>query len=586
MQLDDWSAYRETVRYARELALLLPSSWSGLLNGDSPAAVYSSSADPSSLTPLVLVKQVEAPLLTHWMVAATSAPVAYHCGSSSNGTEEVDCAAAVVVARWTRLLGIWIALRLEHLRSRCGVELAREEAKEVERYRQYFVPLAWPILDRRMREWLTSCLFALAEKWDAWRPVGDTSCASDAAASAVCGTMASGYEKGKQECEEVCTRAMEATQRVGREYLRISWQVLHPRSIPGTVDSKLKRLYPQVSQYKDYETDSSTPLPAVVHTHCLGDLLQALTRLQLLPDRQRRDCDSAPWLTFTQNALLHIGYDLLTKVRASLIERCYYVIPAVVDYESCLLLCEAMLRKSALSKAREEELSRTQSILRLTLQSLLQSALDFYHHSIRALLVGYKEKGTRISSAGPTLRLVKVPAPANPLSALQQAAQAQRASEVTFPLEPSTDRGAADGFAAAAIMRLSEPAFAVLVEVLEPTCDLLQRYPAGENALWTRPSTGADERDESLTPHSHTTNKGRLFPYSIRQERLVSRQPQCSTSLGVRRELMSFLEAKMCSCFADAAAGSGTAARKAQRQAATDAYLTARYLSTYGPHGP
>ncbi|KAG5466384.1 hypothetical protein LSCM4_01534 [Leishmania orientalis] len=587
MQLDDWSAYRETVLYSRELALLFPSLCSGLLSEHFAAAVSSSSAYPSSLTSLTSVKQVEAPLLTQWMMAATAAPVAYHCSSAADDGGGVDHAAAVVATRWTRLLGIWIALRLEHLRSASGGLLAREEAKEVERYRQYFVPLAWSILDRSLREWLASRFCALAEKREARQPAGNTSCASGAAASSACGTIIRRDEEGEQECDEVCTRAMEATQRVAREYLRISWQALHPSSVPAMVDSRLKRLSTHASRHSGNETDCSRPKLAVVHTHCLGDLLQALARLRLQPQQQHPDCGAAPWLTLVQNALLHVGYDLLTKARASLIERCYYLIPAVVDYESCLLLCEAMLRESAVFQTSEEELTRTQSVLWLTLQSLLQSAFALYQHRIGALLVGYKKKSARLSSAGSTPRLVKVAAPvapANPLAALQEAAKTRRASDVSFLLEPPTYRGAAGGLVAPVVMRLSEPAFAVLVEVLEPTCDLLQRYPADQNALSAISPACADGRDQGAAPDGHTASKGGLLAPSPPQQRLVRRQPQGSTALDVRRELVSFLEAKLSDCFADAAAGSGAAAKKAQRQATVDAYLTATYLDTYGPH--
>ncbi|KAG5467472.1 hypothetical protein CUR178_01115 [Leishmania enriettii] len=587
MQLDDWSAYRETVLYSRELALLFPSLCSGSLSEHFAAEVSSLSAHPSSLTSLASVKQVEAPLLTQWLVAATAAPVAYHCSSAADDAGSVDHAAAVVATRWTRLLGIWIGLRLEHLRSASEGVRAREEAKEMERYRQYFVPLAWPILDRSLREWLASRFCALAERREARQPAGNTSCASDAAASSACGTIIRRDEEGEQEFDEVCTRAMEATQRVAREYLRISWQALHPSSVPAMVDSKLKRLSTHASRHNGNETDCYMPKPAVVHTYCLGDLLQALARLRLPPQQQQHpDCGAAPWLTLVQNALLHIGYDLLTKVRASLIERCYYLVPAAVDYESCLLLCEAMLRESAVLQTSEKELTRTQSILRLTLQSLLQSAFALYQHSILGLLVDYKKKSARLSSADSTPRLVKVPAPmapANPLAALQEAPKTRRASDASFLLEPPTYRGATGRLIAPVEMRLSEPAFAVLVEVLEPTCDLLQRYPAGQNALSAISPACADERDQGAAPDGHTASKGGLLAPSPPQQRLVRRQPQGSTALDVRRELVSFLEAKLSDCFADAAAGSGAAAKEAQRQATVDAHLTATYLATYGP---
>ncbi|CBZ30894.1 conserved hypothetical protein [Leishmania mexicana MHOM/GT/2001/U1103] len=584
MQLDDWGTYRETLLYARELAVLLPSSWSELSSDKSATKASSSLPHSGSLPSLALVKQVEVPLLTQWMTAAAAVPITCHCSSAGDGVEVMDHATAVVAARWTRNLGMWIALRVEYLCITSGGVLTLEEENEVQRYRQYFVPVAWPMLDLRIRERLASRLCALAEKRGASQSMGGTSCTSDMAASSSCVTLLSKDEEGEQACDEVCTRAMEATQRVAREQLRISWDALHPSSIPATVGAKLKRLSAQQSRHQKSETDSLTR-PVVVHTNCLGGLLYALTRFRLRPQRQHADHDSAPWLTLTHNALLHIGYDLLTKVRSSVIERCYYLIPALLDYESCLLLCEALLKESAALQAHEKELTRTQSILRLTLQSLLQCALGMYRHAIEALLVDYKKNACK-SSAGSTPRLVKVSAPlssANPLVA-QEPAQKQYASSAVVPLEPPTRPGAADGRSASAVMRLSEPAFSILVEVLEPTCDLLQRYPVDWNVLSTRLLTCPDGRDQGEAFDGHTASGGGLLSPSSRRQRLVSQQPQRSTAVDVRREVVSFLDAEVPKCFAAAAAGSGAAAKKAQQQATTDAYLTATYLSTYGPH--
>ncbi|CAJ1036773.1 hypothetical protein Q4I30_007560 [Leishmania utingensis] len=584
MQLDDWSTYRETLLYVRELALLFPSLWSELLSENSVAATSSLLSHPTSLVSLASVKQVEAPFLMQWMAAAATVSVAYHCKSTGDHVEDVDHAAAVVVAHWTRLLGMWIALRVELLCSTSGAVLIPEEEKELERYRQYFVPLAWPMLDQGIRERLVSHLCALAEKQGARQPMCSTSCASDIASS--CVAVLRRDEEDEQKRDEVCTRAMEATQRVAREYLRISWDVLRPSSVPATVDAKLKRLSAQQSQRNVSEAVGSTPRSAVVHTNCLGDLLQALERLQLRPQRQHVDLDLAPWLTLTQTALLHIGYDLLTKVRASLVERCYYLIPAVLDYELCVHLCEVTLPESAGLQAHEKELTRVQGILRLTLQSLLQSAIGLYQHTIEVLLVGYNKKSTATLSASLTPRLVKLSAhllPKNPL-VTQEVAQNQHTSDAVFVLEPTTHPCATGGVSASAVMRLSGPAFAVLVEVLEPTCDLLQRYPADWNGLSARSLKGPDGRDQGATRGAHRESEGGLLSPPPRQQHLMSWHPRCSTTLDARRELMSFLEAKMSSCFADAAAGSGAAAKKAQRQATTDAYLLVTYLSTYGPH--
>ncbi|CAJ1993157.1 hypothetical protein conserved [Leishmania donovani] len=584
MQLDDWCTYRETLLYARELAVLLPSSWSGLPSEQSATKASSSLSHSSSLPSLAFVKRVEAPLLTQWMTAAAAAPVTCHCSSAGDGDEDMDHATAVVAARWTRMLGIWIVLRVELLCNTSGGVLTLEEEYEVGRYRQYFMPLAWPVLDQSIRERLASHLCTLAEKRGASQSMGGTSCASDMAASSSCGTLLRKDEEDEQACDEVCTRAMEATQRVAREQLRISWDALHPSSIPATVGTKLKRLSVQQSRHHESETGSS-PRPVVVHTNCLGGLLHALIRFRLRPQRRHSDHGSAPWLNLTQNALLHIGYDLLTKVRSSVIERCYYLIPALLDYESCLLFCEATLKESAALQAHERELTRTQSILRLTLQSLLQSALGMYRRVIDALLVDYKKSACR-SSAGSTPRLVKVTAPlspANPLVA-REAAQKQYAPDAVVPLEPPTHPGAADGLSASTVMRLSEPAFSILVEVLEPTCDLLQRYPADWNVLSTRSLTGPDGRDQCVTPGGHTARERGLLSPSSRRQHQVSQQPQRSTAMDVRREVVSFLDSEVPNCFAAAAAGSGAASKKAQQQAAADAYLTATYLSTYGPH--
>ncbi|CAG9582698.1 conserved hypothetical protein [Leishmania major strain Friedlin] len=584
MQLDDWDTYRETLLYARELAVLLPSSWSELSSEQSATKSSSSLSHSSSLPSLAFVKRVEAPLLTQWMTAAAAAPVTCHCSSVGDSVEDMDYATAVVAARWTRMLGMWIVLRVELLCNTSGGVLTLAEEYEVGRYRQYFVPLAWPMLDRSIRERLAARLCALADKRRVSQPMGGTSCANDMAASSFCGTLLGKDEEDEQACDEVCTRAMEATQRVAREQLRISWDALHPSSIPATVGAKLKRLSAQQSRRHESET-GSLPRPVVVHTNCLGGLLHALTSFRLRPQRQHADHGSAPLLTLTQNALLHIGYDLLTKVRSSVIERCYYLIPALLDYESCLLFCEAMLKESAALQAHEKELTRTQSILRLTLQSLLQSALGMYRHVIEALLVDYKKSACK-SSASSTPRLVKVSAhllPANPLVA-QEAAQKQHASDAVVPSKPPTHPGAADGCSASAVMRLSEPAFSILVEVLEPTCDLLQRYPADWNVLWTRSLTGPDGRDQGATSGSHIAREGGLLSPSSRRQRLVSQQRQRSIAMDVRREVVSFLDAEVSNCFAAAAAGSGAASKKAQQQAAADAYLTATYLSAYGPH--
>ncbi|GET92861.1 hypothetical protein, conserved [Leishmania tarentolae] len=582
MQLDDWDAYRETVLYARELAALLPSSQSGLASEESMSKSSSSPQQPSLLPSPVFVKKVEVPLLTQWMMAAAAATC--HCSRVSEGAEDVDHTTSVVAARWTGMLGMWITLRVELLRNASGGVLTLEEENEVEHYRRYFVPLAWPMLDRGIRELLASHLCALAGKRGLNPSMGDASCAIDMASSSSSGTHLRKDEEYEQECDEVCTQAMEATQRVAREQLRISWDALQPSTIPSTVDTKLKRLFEQQSQANKYEADS-LPRPSVVRTNCLGDLLQALTRFRLQTQRQHADNGRVPWLTLTQNALLHIGYDLLTKVRSAVIERCYYLIPALLDYESCLLLYEAMLQESAALQLHQKELTRNNGILRLTLQSLLQSAFSMYERVIEALLADYKKNACR-PSAGAAPRFVHVPVPvssANPLVA-HKTAKKHHMSDAVIQLEPPTHPCAGDGRAASAVMRLSEPAFSILVEVLEPTCDLLQRYPTDENALPTRLLRGTDGCDQGASLDGHTAREGGLISSPSGRPPLGNEQSQYSMAMDVRREVVPFLRAVMSNCFAAAAEGSGAVAKKAQQQAAADAYLTATYLSAYGPH--
>ncbi|KAG5492764.1 hypothetical protein JKF63_01344 [Porcisia hertigi] len=587
MQRYDCSAYRETLLYARELALLFPSLWSEILSSNAVAAASSSLANPTSLTSLASIKPVEPHFLTQWMAAATTAPVAYHCCPTNDKVEGVDHVADVVVVRWTRVLGMWIALRVVYLSSRCEEVLAPEEEGEVVRYRQYFLPLAWPMLDLGIQERLASCLCALAEKRGASQPKSGTICASGVSASSLCSAVVIGDDEGERVCDEVCTRAMEATQRVAREYLRIGWDVLHPNSVPATVDAKLNRLAAQQSRLGCSEVGSFEARSVLVPTSCLGNLLKALVRLRLQLQRPPVHHSLVLCFTLAQKALLQVGYDLLTKVRACLIERCYYLLPTMLDYEFCVLLCDAIQRESAELQRQHTELARVQAVLHNTLRSFLKSVFDLYHDVIETLLTGYKKKSASTLIACPAPRLVKVLVPllsVNPSVGIQEASQDHPAPTAACVSKPPTYRGAATERRASAVMRLSEPAFSVLVEALEPTCDLLQRHLSALNALSTRSLTSADEHDQGTVAGSGLTGEGEFLPPLPPQEREVSGRHQLPTALVTQRELIYFLAEKMSNSFADAAAGSGMTAKSAQQQAAADAYLTAAYLSVYGPH--
>lgn len=565
-----WSAYRETLLYVSELAQQPAASPS--VEPASPAA-HGAPVSPSSSAAAVripAVRAVDTALLRCWLRAVFSGPATTTPASSTSE-------AAAAVARWTQVLASWIALRLEAVRASRAATDAVDVQEELLAYQQLFVPAAWPCLSPAMRERLPVLLqrCALPKHHEEPAVPAEAPEASTSRAAAVC-----------EEAEAVCTCAAEARQRVARDQLRIGWDALHPAAVPDTVRERLKGLSESRPEHGQ-AVDSSEPRPsvAVVHPLCLKDLVQSLQRLSRL--RQKPEGETAvapgvgaavPWLATSHDALLHVGYDLLTKANASQVERCYHLLPALMDFEACVCLCapdEAAGADSTTGGAAGETsgtgLVRTHRLLCATLEALLEATFRLYRGTLAALLADYGKRSIAdepaphmVAGNAHALRSINPLLPAAPASAL---------------LQPTSD-----------VHRLSTPAFAVLVEAVEPTCDLLHRYPPARN----RDALGgaADGLPKSLPQDSRIHGRP-LEPASNTQQRISRDEATPRRDVrgvpDVERALMTFLVAELGACFHRARGGSGVVAKlgtksdKVRAQAEQDAYLCTLYLAVYGP---
>ncbi|KAK7201261.1 hypothetical protein NESM_000187800 [Novymonas esmeraldas] len=612
MQLQGWGAYRETLRYVMERAPLfhVPSPETSPVHGATAtgACVSSSFSDAetsASTAAAASVEPVKSSILRSWMAVVAMAGAPRPIVAGGGGGADATTTAAAAVARWTRLLGMWIAVRVRFL-SRAGEGAAITDGEEVqgaaegERYRRHFLPLAWSMLDVDARERLAVQLAEFVDTRGAQcaRTGHGANCVATGASGANEGE-GEGEEEEQQQHVEVRTHAMQAAQRVSRDYLRLGWDVLHPNSLHGAVDAKLRWLSAHSGGESDEEAGPSAPRAAAVHSHCLGDLRSALSCWR---ERRQRDSTSqqaahgaavALLLHSTYDALLQVGYDLLTKARASLVERCYYLVPALLDYEACLVLCEAAVAHDGEALLPHAEgLVRVRGVLRQLLQSLFLATLAQYRRSVETLLVRYKKTSAGASGststtasavvgAGPSPRVVHVPAslpPSNPLRALEGTSeQRRRALDVV-----STGSGSSGGRVAT---RLSEPAFVLLVEVLEPTCELLRRCPAGKDPLPGVASTAVELSGKAAAPGAGAGHDGEDPSLPAKDQGVSAPSQQRDTTTDTRRDLVAFLAQELSTCFVRAAAGSGVAAKKAQQQAVADAQITGLYLSTFGSHG-
>lgn len=587
MSLEAVSAYERTLRGLQEVSSHF-SSWQAMMEEEENPDLAPSRACSFLPSP------PEQTLLDAWMHAATAE--SFSAESNANGTsEETTC------HRWTRFLGVWISLRLAGLiassNTREGTCWASTR-DELELYESSYLCTAWPMLGAgekgRLRERLTHlqtlCRAALTPSSTAETKGSHAADDDDS------------YEAA---CRVICNSALNASQCVARDYLRITWDVLNPKDMPEVVDGRLHVLFSgsEEQQHRQQRSGRETPTlsptsaaSSVVHTDCMKDLLRTLQRTH----QQHHTAGQTykVWMRMVRTALLQIGYNLVVKMRAAMIDFCYLVLPALIDFEACVMLCEVMdIEKanavpavsasatpgapaSVLLGDAEETEKRDQ--LRRTLAALQRAAQSCYKEAIREVLAGYRRQCTSAASPPRLLTATAVEAPANPLTVPPQrrpTSSTQRSAE-TSPAR-AVDGSGGGGEVQRLQLALSQSAYALLVRVVEPTCNILRRYPAEKSS--PRNASGAEGAFRKEQLHSPQTKKcgdsDGVAELGFRQS--VSSSTDRTPSPAVKQRFKDFFAKRLNVCFLEALGreSTSTPSSKAQEQAAMDAYLVAAYLA-------
>ncbi|KPA86394.1 hypothetical protein ABB37_00577 [Leptomonas pyrrhocoris] len=558
-------------------------------------AMIAEEEDPSLSSSRVCTFCPAAPewsLLEVWLLAATAEHPRKNIADLENTSDEA------AGRRWTRFLGLWISLRLAGLiasRDTKSDAFWTMTHREIESYEQCFLYTAWPLLDVHQRLRLRSRIARLRKSCQKALPQLNTSSKADSDTAATAVAEDDGYESA---CFVLCNSAMRAAQCVAREYLRITWDILDPKQIPEVVDSRLRILFstPQLLQQRNHEyttTASALAASGVVHTNCMTELLPTLQRTHL--QDHTADHTYRVWMRAVRTALLQIGYNLVVKTRAAMIDFCYFLVPALMDFEACVMLCEVMEREKASTAAAangaaapgDAEESEKRRQLRRTMAALLQATQDFYEDTIDDILVGYRKNCIRTASPPRQLTATAVEAPANPLAPCTPPAPPKgfATSNPSFrgTLPTSTTEGGSE--AAQPELSLSREAYVVLIEVVEPTCDLLRRYPAETNFQQKEPVIDVAARRKSSGNSDcpeHPQGQDGCCGNAVHTtgEDAAPSTSQLDPS-PVKQSFVTFFERKVAGCFTDAlyATRSRSASAKVQEQAVMDAHLVSTYLS-------
>ncbi|KPI85267.1 hypothetical protein ABL78_5684 [Leptomonas seymouri] len=588
------SAYEFTLRHLLETCSHF-SSWEAMIAEDENPDL-----SPSRTCSFLPAAPPLEGLLEVWLVEVTMGHPKEAGNDCENTSGEATC------RRWTRILGLWISLRLAGLIASAG---AGNEAFwsathfEIESYEQFFLFVAWPLLDANQRMRLRSRIAHLRNLCEAALPQPHTPPKADNDAAAAAVVEDSGY---KAACSVLCNSAMRATQCVAREYLRITWDALNPKQMPEVVDRRLQVLFsirhPLQLYHDERETvPSALAASGVVHTSSMVGLLRTLQRTY--QRHHTADHTYRVWMRMVRTALLLIGYNLVVKARTAMIDFCYFLLPALMDFEACVMLCEAMENEmtntvtpvddAAASGDAEESEQREQ--LRRTLAALLQSTEVFYEETIDGILFGYRKSCVSAATPPRLLTAIAVEAPANPLAPLpppllqRDVAAPNQSFRGTLPI-PTPDGSSGE---VRQYLSLSQAAYALLVEVVEPTCNVLRRYPAETNFQRKNSAAGAAARRKSsgrlASPERHKAQHGGgsgcgSAARTTRNDVTPSASPSDPST--VKQRFMKFFKAKVTSCFTDAIqpVRERSASTKAEEQAAMDAHVVAAYLSAAQRH--
>lgn len=573
------SAYGRTLRLLQRLAAHFP-SWDAMVAEESDPDLS------SSRTCTYHVKRPPQNLLEEWLLAAMSR---YSKAKKDHGSH----AGEATGRRWTRFLGLWISLRLAGLIASANAsrDLAfwTETRREVDAYEQCFLCMAWSLLeaDRRLRLQLRIthlrklCSAALQKRGISAqvRP-----CAMEAAVEA-------DDDSYETTCVTICNSAMRAAQCVAREYLHITRGALDPKQMPGVVNGRLQVLFSLQQPTGPLDTSAeqeSTAPPSlaaskVVYTGCLEELLHQLQRIH--QQQHTADNNHRVWMRVVRTALLQIGYNLVVKIRAGMIDFCYFLIPALVDYEACVMLCEIVENERASTvsptsavvapvkeceEEEEEEERKLRSQLRRTLAALLQVIMFSYNAAVDKLLAGYRKACVSCDFSPFMFSTTAAKAPLNPLAPDSRSSpedeqhttvEASPSAREKLPPAPTLD--GSSGAGGQNELALSQVAYTLLVEVVEPTCNILRRYPVDPKRHQKARSGSGDV----TYPHQD----GGTLPSTLP-----------STSPAVKQALVDFVTKKLKACFIEALVGleANSASAKAYRQAAMDAYLVTTYFSS------
>lgn len=322
--------------------------------------------------------------------------------------------------RWTLLLACWI-------RARCWSQPAVEE---VSLYQSLFVPPIRRMLSRATCEYLDALLFRATKQLK-----GRSTVSRHVSSSTVSEANATMHGR----CVAAAVAAMKEA--VGRDYLQITWDHINPKELPAAVQLRLNQLgngAPSSSSSVPAETTLSEK--ASLHAVTFASLWPLLSRLSA--DSGGRGESTAALvctrddLVLLQHGLELVGYDMLTKLSCFCVERCYYAGPFLLDYaewaDHWSWAWTAAVRHDPLIGAAAQR--RATALVPQLSAALLAAVQRVYSQHVRELLSDYKKRVSRVKER--------------------------------VPLTPSD---AAKG--------VSGSLFRILVEVVEPTLDVLGREP-------------------------------------------------------------------------------------------------------------
>lgn len=542
-------------------------------------------------------------LMNAWMVASTVNTPGPQYAATDKLSVTTGC-------RWTRFLALWLSLRLAGLiassESRDGTQWDAMH-RELEVCEHSFLLTAWPLLPAGQRERI---LLRLAHLRLLWSQTQAPNFVAPASTNVVDATDSADDDNSYDAaCRVISYAALHASQCVARDYLRITWDVLSPKEMPGAVDGRLHTLF-AIAQSQHRGRDTSPPQPAlsataVVHTSCMGGLLQTLQRTQ---QQQHHTADPTHrvWMRSVRTALLQVGFDVVVKVRAAMMDVCYAALPALIDFEACVQLCEVIEGErahtvaGATAASGDEEEGHKREQLRRTVAALLQAVESFYGNTIDKLLTGYRKQCTSVATPPRLLTAIAVEAPINPFAPPLQATHVASSrnlenaspvyTTVTAPAaaaSPAGGGGDAGKVQARQQLALSQAAYALLVEVVEPTCNLLRRYTAerrfttkanGADAATRRAASALFSDIRPLLQRPQTSERDAAGA-AVRENGSSSAASRASVT--VIQAFTKFFAKKLDVCFTEALSGSrsSTPSTKSQEQAAMDTHIVASYLS-------